>query len=151
MSTARPLGLLATGLGLVLPGAAAALLAASCSSTSDKAAAQPETAEKAPAPTREELTPTIDALVAGGRFHGELWRMNLSERNSKPTEVKKLSVDGDLVLVEDQGHEVHALDRDSGVHRWILTLARSTTLPVGGNASSTTFVSLGPYGGSQFM
>ena len=144
MSTARPLGLLATGLGLVLPGAAAALLAASCSSTSDKKAGQNESAEaaeKAPAPTREELTPTIDALVAGGRFHGELWRMNLSERNSKPTQAKKLAIDGDLVLVEDQVHEVHALDRDSGVHRWVLTLAGPTTLPIGGNSSSTTFVS----------
>jgi len=147
MSTARPLGLLASGLGLVLPGAAAALLAASCSSTSDKAAGQHEPAESAedakpaPAPTREELTPTIDALIAGGRFHGELWRMNLSERNGKPTEVKTFGVDGDLVLVEDQVHEIHALDRDSGVHRWILTLAGPTTLPVGGNDSSTTFVS----------
>lgn len=144
MSTARPLGLLASGLALALPGAAAALLASACSSTPDKAAGRheaPETAKATAAPTREELTPTIDALIAGGRFHGELWRMNLSERNGQETEAKKLSVDGDLVVVEDQVHEIHALDRDSGVHRWLLKLAGPTTLPVGGNATSTTFVS----------
>jgi len=142
MSTARPLGRIVSGLGLVLPGAAAGLFAASCSSTSEKAAPRPETAPAhSAAPSREQLTPTIDALLAGGRFHGEQWRMNLSERNGRPTLAMKLSVDGDLVLAEDRTHEIHALDRNSGVHRWMLTLAGPTTGPVGGNPASTTFLS----------
>jgi outer membrane protein assembly factor BamB len=141
MSTARPLGLLATGLGLVLPGAAAGLLVMACSSTETKPEAKPETAQPAAVPSREALTPTIDKLIADGRFKGELWRMNLTERNGRPTHAKHLSVDGDLVIAEDQVHEIHALDRASGVHRWMLTLAGPTSQPVGGNLSSTTFIS----------
>ncbi len=142
MSTARPLGRIASGLVLALPGAAAGLLAVACSSTSEKTTAKPESAP-APATTssREQLTPTIDALIANGRFSGEQWRMNLSERNGQPTRASRLSIDGDLVIVEDHSHVVHALDRSSGVHRWMLTLAGPTTQSVGGNPSATAFVS----------
>ena len=65
MSLARP--------AARLPIALTALLAASC-------AASTEQRSTSAAPSREAMTATIDRMVAAGRFGGELWRLNLSER-----------------------------------------------------------------------
>jgi outer membrane protein assembly factor BamB len=70
-----------------------------------------------------------------------MWRLNLSERTSKPTHANRIAVDGDLVLVQDQGNQIHALDRATGVHRWIVQLAGPTTQAVGGTVATETFVS----------
>src|SRR5262245_15196543 len=129
MSNARPLALLACALGV-----------ASCADTPRRGDSAPEATVESPS-SREALTPAIDSLVADGRFKGELWRMNLSERNSQTTRANRIDVDGDLVFVQDQKNEIHALDRASGVHRWIVQLAGATTQSVGATASTATFVS----------
>jgi outer membrane protein assembly factor BamB len=129
MSTARLLVVLASALGV-----------ASCADTPRHGGGSPETTVRPPS-SREALTPAIDSLVAEGRFKGEMWRMNLSERNSEPTRANRIAVDGDLVVVQDQQNQIHALDRATGVHRWIVQLAGPTTQSVGGTASTETFVS----------
>lgn len=92
------------------------------------------------APTREAMTATIDRCVAGGRFGGEVWRLNLSERYGEMVCASRISVDGDLLLIEDTAHRIHAIDRASGVHRWPVEIPSGSTQTVGGTASSVTFV-----------
>jgi outer membrane protein assembly factor BamB len=129
MSNARVMTVLSCVLGVT-----------SCADTPRHGDAAPEAAVEHRS-SREAVTPAIDSMVADGRFKGELWRMNLSERNSQPTHASRLAVDGDLVIVQDQKNEIHALDRSSGVHRWIVQLAGPTTQSIGGTASTATFVS----------
>jgi outer membrane protein assembly factor BamB len=129
MSNARLLAVLACALGV-----------ASCADTPRHGDSAPEATVHPPS-SRESLTPAIESIVAEGRFKGELWRMNLSERNSQPTRATRIVVDGDVVVVQDQKNEIHALERSSGVHRWVVQLAGPTTQSIGGTASTTTFVS----------
>ena len=90
--------------------------------------------------SREAMTATIDTLIASGRFDSELWRLNLSERFGSPVHASRLTVDGDLLLVEDANSTIHAIDRAQGAHRWFIDLGDATTQVVGGTASSVTFV-----------
>jgi len=130
MSTARPLAVLALGLSV-----------AACSSSSDQPAARDVEITSSSAPTREQMTPAIETLVAAGRFKGELWRMNLSERYGEPVVAHRVSVDGDLLIIEDTRNRIHALHRETGIHAWPLDLDGPTTQSVGGTPSTATFVS----------
>ncbi len=103
-------------------------------------AAGPTEARMTSSRSREAMTATIDAMVAGGRFGGELWRMNLSERLGAPVQASRVTVDGDLLLVEDHDSTIHAIDRERGAHLWLLNLAEGTTQVVGGTASTVSFV-----------
>jgi outer membrane protein assembly factor BamB len=86
------------------------------------------------------MTSTIDRLVAAGRFGGEVWRLNLSERFGEAVRGVRFSVDGDLLVVEDSQHRIHAITRDAGEHRWFLDLPAATTQTVGGTTSTLSFV-----------
>lgn len=91
-------------------------------------------------PSREAMTATIDSLIAGGRFDSELWRLNLSERFGSAVMASRLTVDGDLLLVEDSESTIHAIDREQGAHRWFIDLDDPTTQVAGGTESTITFV-----------
>ena len=121
MSLARPAALLLLA------------LAAAC-------AAGPDRDMRVAAPSREAMTATIDRLVAAGRFGGEVWRLNLSERFGEAVRGVRFTVDGDLLVVEDSDHRVHALTRSAGEHRWFVDLPAATTQSVGGTASTLSFV-----------
>ena len=125
MSLARP--------AARLPIALTALLAAGC-------AASAEPRSTSAASSREAMTATIDRMVAAGRFGGELWRLNLSERFGGEVHASRLTVDGDLLLVEDADHRMHAIDRNAGAHRWFIDLPGPTTQVAGGTPSSVAFV-----------
>ena len=131
MSLSRRCGSLLLG----LPGLAALGLAA-CSSAGVEAAPSRGHAGAA----RESMTGTIDAMVAAGRFKGEAWRMNLAERCAADVKAVSLHVDGDLLVALDRSHQVHAIDRASGSHRWVVQLPGPVTHAIGGTASSLTFV-----------
>lgn len=90
--------------------------------------------------SREAMSATIDALVGGARFTGERWRLNLSERFGESVVARRLTVDGDLLLVEDTADRLHAIDVAHGSHRWFIGLPEQTTQCVGGTPSSVTFV-----------
>src|SRR5688572_25915169 len=67
-----------------------------------------------PEASREGMTATIDRWKAEGRLGEELWRINLSERFGTSVHATRVTVDGDLILVEDSEHRIHALDRAAG-------------------------------------
>jgi outer membrane protein assembly factor BamB len=90
---------------------------------------------------REGVTGLVNSLVAEGRFKQETWRADLSELAGKRVNAKRITVDGDLLLIEDTDHWIHALDRKSGEHRWLVQLDAATTQTPGGTASTVTFVS----------
>jgi outer membrane protein assembly factor BamB len=110
-----------------------ALAGACASGPEDSASPQHES-------SREGMTATIDRWKAEGRLGEELWRINLSERFGAPVHAKRVTIDGDLALVEDSDHRIHALDRVAGAHRWFIDLPAATTQVVGGTESSVTFV-----------
>lgn len=110
-------------------------LVAACAAGPDRGAHS-----AASTPSREGMTATIDRLVSAGRFGGERWRLNLSERFGEEIHAARLTIDGDLLLVEDRGHRIHAITRDTGEHRWFIDLPAATTQTPGGTASALTFV-----------
>jgi outer membrane protein assembly factor BamB len=129
MSNARLLAVITCAVGV-----------ASCADARHDGGGVPE-ATVQPTSSREAISPAIDSMIAEGRFKGELWRMNLSERNSQPTRANRLAVEGDLVVVQDEKNEIHAIERSSGVHRWVVQLNGPTTQSLGATASTATFVS----------
>lgn len=121
-------------MSLVRPAALLLLaLAAAC-------AFGPDRDMRVAAPSREAMTATIDRLVAAGRFGGEVWRLNLAERFGEPVHGVRFTVDGDLLVVEDGNHRIHALTRGAGEHRWFVDLDAATTQTVGGTDSTLSFV-----------
>ncbi len=93
-------------------------------------------------PSREEMTATVDSMVAGGRFKGELWRLNLAERFGSSVHAKEVTVDGDLLLIEDDAHRLHGIDRASGAHRWFIEeLPGTVTQTVGGTGGALAVIS----------
>jgi hypothetical protein len=89
---------------------------------------------------REAITAAIEAIVAGGRFDGELWRLNLSERCQGEVVAVGTCVDGDSILVEDGGRQLHSIDRARGVHRFIVALPGRITQTVGGTSDAISAV-----------
>jgi outer membrane protein assembly factor BamB len=120
---------------------AAALVSLSALAACSGARANDEDSmRRAGASSREEVTGTIESLKAAGRFKGEQWRLNLSERFGSAVHARSVAVDGNLLLVQDAQNRMHAIGRTDGVHAWVIDLPGPVTQTIGGTGSAVTFV-----------
>ncbi len=87
------------------------------------------------------IEPSIERLLATGRFEkGELWRLNLSHATTRPCVDRRIEVHEDLVLVQDNDHMVRALDKEHGVHRWVVDFGLPLSQEIGVSENSVTVV-----------
>ncbi len=106
-------------------------VALSCAST---------TSDQAPTGGPTRLDQRVESFVADGQFSGELWRLNLSQLAKEKTHDRVLQVEGDLLYVQDQTHLVHAIDLETGIHEWVVSLSGEMSQPVQAAGELVTFV-----------